>query len=76
MHTVIDLDDDILDRARPELGTTKKDPIHEALPLPAERGARGAAIDELLSRSRLDRPSSTPRLGPGCTIPLPDNDWF
>ena len=53
MRTVIDLDDDLLDRARRELGTTtKKDTIHEALRLVADRGARLAAIDELLAVDR------------------------
>ncbi len=53
MKTVIDLDEDLLDRARRELGTaTKKDTIHEALRLVAERGARLSAIQELLSIDR------------------------
>jgi Arc/MetJ family transcription regulator len=53
MRTVIDLDEDLLDRARRELGTTtKKDTIHEALRLVAERGSRLEAIQELLSIDR------------------------
>lgn len=53
MRTVIDLDEDLLERARRELGTaTKKDTIHEALRLVAERGARLEAIQELLSIDR------------------------
>ncbi|MEU4529709.1 type II toxin-antitoxin system VapB family antitoxin [Micromonospora ureilytica] len=50
MKTVIDLDDELLDRARRELGTkSKKDTIHAALRLVAERGERAQAIRELLS---------------------------
>jgi Arc/MetJ family transcription regulator len=53
VKTVIDLDEDLLDRARRQLGTkTKKDTIHEALRLVAERGARLEAIQELLSVDR------------------------
>ena len=53
MKTVIDLDEDLLDRARRELGTTtKKDTIHEALRLVAERSARLDAVRELLSIDR------------------------
>ena len=53
MKTVIDLDEDLLNRARRELGTaTKKDTIHEALRLVAERGARLDAIQELMSIDR------------------------
>lgn len=53
MRTVIDLDEDLLDRARRELGTTtKKETIHEALRLVAERSARLEAIQELLSIDR------------------------
>jgi Arc/MetJ family transcription regulator len=53
MKTVVDLDEDLLDRARRELGTTtKKDTIHEALRLVAERGARLQAVQELLSVDR------------------------
>ena len=53
MRTVIDLDDDLVDRARRELGTTtKKDTIHEALRLVADRGSRLAAIGELMSVDR------------------------
>ena len=53
MRTVIDLDEELLDRARRELGTTtKKDTIHAALRLVAERSARLAAIEELLSIDR------------------------
>ena len=53
MKTVVDLDQDLLDRARRELGTTtKKDTIHEALRLVAERGARLQAVQELLSVDR------------------------
>ena len=53
MKTVVDLDEDLLDRARRELGTsTKKETIHEALRLVAERGARLEAIQELLSIDR------------------------
>ena len=53
MKTVIDLDEELLDRARRELGTTtKKDTIHEALRLVAERSARLDAIRELMSIER------------------------
>lgn len=53
MKTVIDLDEELLNRARRELGTTtKKDTIHEALRLVAERGARLAVVQELLSIDR------------------------
>jgi Arc/MetJ family transcription regulator len=53
MKTVIDLDEDLLDRARRELGTTtKKGTIHEALRLVAERSARLEAVQELLSIDR------------------------
>jgi Arc/MetJ family transcription regulator len=53
VKTVIDLDEELLDRARRELGTTtKKETIHEALRLVAERGARLEAIQELLSIDR------------------------
>ena len=53
MRTVIDLDEDLLDRARRELGTaTKKDTIHAALRLVAERSARLDAIQELLTIDR------------------------
>ncbi|MBY8873225.1 type II toxin-antitoxin system VapB family antitoxin [Micromonospora sp. PLK6-60] len=53
MKTVIDLDDELLERARRELGTkSKKDTIHAALRLVAERGERMEAIRELLSIDR------------------------
>jgi Arc/MetJ family transcription regulator len=53
MRTVVDVDDGLLDRARRELGTTtKKDTIHEALRLVAERSARLEAIQELISIDR------------------------
>lgn len=53
MRTVIDLDEDLLERARRELGTTtKKDTIHEALRLVAERSARLQAVQELMSIDR------------------------
>ena len=53
MRTVIDLDESLLDRARRELGTTtKKDTIHEALRLVAERGARLEAVQQLLAIDR------------------------
>ncbi|MEV4543786.1 type II toxin-antitoxin system VapB family antitoxin [Micromonospora echinaurantiaca] len=53
MKTVIDLDDELLERARRELGTkSKKDTIHEALRLVAERGERLEAVRELLSIDR------------------------
>jgi Arc/MetJ family transcription regulator len=53
MKTVIDLDEDLLERARRELGTaTKKDTIHEALRLVAERAMRLQAIQELMSIER------------------------
>ncbi len=53
MRTVIDLDEDLLNRARRELGTTtKKETIHAALRLVAERAARLEAIQELLSIDR------------------------
>jgi hypothetical protein len=53
MKTVIDLDEDLLDRARRELGTTtKKDTIHEALRLVADRPSRLQAIHELMSIER------------------------
>ena len=53
MKTVIDLDDELLERARRELGTkSKKDTIHAALRMVAERGDRLEAIRELLSVDR------------------------
>ncbi|MFF3869824.1 MULTISPECIES: type II toxin-antitoxin system VapB family antitoxin [Micromonospora] len=53
MKTVIDLDDELLDRARRELGTkSKKDTIHAALRLVAERSERMEAIRELLAIDR------------------------
>jgi Arc/MetJ family transcription regulator len=53
MRTVIDLDDELLERARQELGTkSKKDTIHAALRLVAERSERMEAIRELLSVDR------------------------
>ncbi|MFF5175122.1 type II toxin-antitoxin system VapB family antitoxin [Micromonospora sp. NPDC000089] len=53
MKTVIDLDDELLERARRELGTTtKKDTIHAALRLVAERSERMEAVRELLSVDR------------------------
>ncbi|GGM48528.1 hypothetical protein GCM10011608_36700 [Micromonospora sonchi] len=53
MKTVIDLDDELLERARRELGTkSKKDTIHAALRIVAERGERMEAIRELLSIDR------------------------
>jgi Arc/MetJ family transcription regulator len=53
MKTLVDLDDDLLERARRELGTkTKKDTIHAALRLVAERSERLEAIRELLSIDR------------------------
>jgi Arc/MetJ family transcription regulator len=53
VKTVVDLDEDLLNRARRELGTsTKKDTIHEALRLVAERGARLQAVQELMSVDR------------------------
>ncbi|MTK04374.1 type II toxin-antitoxin system VapB family antitoxin [Micromonospora sp. CP22] len=53
MKTVIDLDDELLERARRELGTkSKKDTIHAALRMVAERGERMEAIRELLSIDR------------------------
>ncbi|MEU1586087.1 type II toxin-antitoxin system VapB family antitoxin [Micromonospora sp. NPDC005710] len=53
MKTVIDLDDELLDRARLELGTkSKKDTIHAALRLVAERSERMEAIRELMSIDR------------------------
>ncbi|MET8836098.1 type II toxin-antitoxin system VapB family antitoxin [Micromonospora sp. NPDC004540] len=53
MKTVIDLDDELLERARQELGTkSKKDTIHAALRLVAERSERMEAIRELLSIDR------------------------
>ena len=53
MRTVVDVDDDLLDRARREVGTTtKKDTIHEALRLVAERAARLEAIQALISIDR------------------------
>ncbi|MEU4474256.1 type II toxin-antitoxin system VapB family antitoxin [Micromonospora sp. NPDC023888] len=52
MKTVIDLDDELLERARRELGTkSKKDTIHAALRLVAERSERMEAIRELISIS-------------------------
>ncbi|MDG4768208.1 type II toxin-antitoxin system VapB family antitoxin [Solwaraspora sp. WMMD406] len=51
--TVIDLDEELLDRARRELGTsTKEETIHEALRIVAERGGRLAAVQELMSIDR------------------------
>jgi Arc/MetJ family transcription regulator len=53
MKTVVDLDEDLLERARRELGTTtKKDTIHEALRLVAERSARLEAVQQLLAINR------------------------
>jgi Arc/MetJ family transcription regulator len=53
MRTVVDLDVDLLDRARRELGTTtKKDTIHEALRLVAERSTRLEAVQALMSIDR------------------------
>lgn len=53
MKTVIDLDDELLERARRELGTkSKKDTIHAALRLVAERSERMEAVRELLSIDR------------------------
>ncbi|MER7419650.1 type II toxin-antitoxin system VapB family antitoxin [Micromonospora peucetia] len=53
MRTVIDLDDELLERARVELGTkSKKDTIHAALRLVAERSERLEAVRELLSIDR------------------------
>ncbi|WP_229403505.1 type II toxin-antitoxin system VapB family antitoxin [Micromonospora okii] len=53
MKTVIDLDDELLERARRELGTkSKKDTIHAALRLAAERTERLDAIRELLTIDR------------------------
>ncbi|WP_089158275.1 type II toxin-antitoxin system VapB family antitoxin [Micromonospora sp. NBS 11-29] len=53
MKTVIDLDDELLERARRELGTkSKKDTIHAALRQVAERSERMEAIRELLSIDR------------------------
>jgi Arc/MetJ family transcription regulator len=53
MKTVVDLDEDLLERARRELGTaTKKETIHEALRLVAERTARLEAIQELMAIDR------------------------
>lgn len=53
MKTMIDLDDELLEQARRALGTaTKKDTIHEALRLVAERSARLEAIQDLLSVER------------------------
>lgn len=53
MRTVIDLDDELLERARRELGTTtKKETVHAALRLAAERSARLEAVQELLSIDR------------------------
>ncbi|PZG20666.1 antitoxin [Micromonospora craterilacus] len=68
MKTVIDLDDELLERARRELGTkSKKDTIHAALRMAAERGERMEAIRELLSIDRdwtgLLEDDKTPRGG-------------
>jgi Arc/MetJ family transcription regulator len=53
VKTVIDVDEELLDRARRQLGTkTKKETIHEALRLVAERAARLEAIQELISADR------------------------
>ncbi|WP_422754962.1 type II toxin-antitoxin system VapB family antitoxin [Micromonospora sp. WMMD708] len=53
MRTVIDLDDELLERARLELGTkSKKDTIHAALRLVAERSERLEAVRELLAIDR------------------------
>jgi Arc/MetJ family transcription regulator len=53
MKTVVDLDEDLLNRARRELGTTtKKDTIHEALRLVAERRARLEAVQDLIAVDR------------------------
>ncbi|MFC7548832.1 type II toxin-antitoxin system VapB family antitoxin [Plantactinospora sp. GCM10030261] len=53
MKTVIDLDDELLEQARQELGTkSKKDTIHAALRLVAERSARLEAVRELMAIDR------------------------
>ena len=53
VKAVIDLDKDLLNQARRQLGTrTTKDTIHEALRLVTERAARLEAIEELLSIER------------------------
>ncbi len=53
MRTVVDIDEELLDRARRELGTTtKKDTIHQALRLVAERAARLEAVQALLAIDR------------------------
>ena len=53
VKTVIDLDDELLERARLQLGTkSKKDTIHAALRLVAERSERLEAVQELLSIDR------------------------
>ncbi len=45
MRTVIDVDDELVERAAKELGTkTKKDTVNEALRLAAERQSRVADI--------------------------------
>jgi Arc/MetJ family transcription regulator len=45
VRTIIDVDDDLLDAAQSELGTsTKKDTVNEALRYVAERQARSRAI--------------------------------
>jgi Arc/MetJ family transcription regulator len=53
MKTMVDLDDDLLERARRELGTTtKKDTIHAALRLVADRATRLQAVHELMAIER------------------------
>jgi Arc/MetJ family transcription regulator len=53
MKTMVDLDEDLLERARRELGTTtKKDTIREALRLVAERATRLQAVQELMAIER------------------------
>lgn len=45
MRTIIDIDDELLEAAQAELGTTtKKDTVNEALRFVAERRARARAV--------------------------------
>ncbi|HZN77606.1 MAG TPA: type II toxin-antitoxin system VapB family antitoxin [Micromonosporaceae bacterium] len=45
MRTIIDVDDELLEAAQAELGTTtKKDTVNEALRFVAERRARARAV--------------------------------
>jgi Arc/MetJ family transcription regulator len=76
MRTAVDVHDDLLDRARRELGTTtKKDTIHEALRLVADCRADLEAVQALIAidrdwgRNRRRRQGSRERAERGVSIP-------